>query len=254
MTRISEVCILGTSYDNVTTDQAVDQIYDFISRRKKCFVCTPNVDHVLRARNDKAFQDILEKSELVISDGIGVLIGSKILGTPLKENITGRLLVYKLAKLSVEKGVSIFLLGGRSQASVDLARERLEKDYPGIHICGVYSPPFMNEFSEEENREMVSRINSVEPDIVLVCFGSPKQEKWIANHVQQLASIVHIGVGATIDMLAGDVWEPPAWVTRNGLEWIVKLVQEPKRLWKRYIVGNPKFIFLVLISRFGFRS
>jgi len=247
----TQVNILGICYDNLTRLEVLGRIELFIQEGGSHMICTPNADHVVRAQTDMEFREIIQRSDLVVSDGMAVVYASHLLGTPLKENVGGRLLLPALAQRSGEKGYRLFLLGGSSEQVARLAVERLCKDYPGVNIAGTYTPPFMGEFSAEENECMLTALNQARPDVLFVCLGTPKQEKWIARNLKNIQAPVTVGVGVAMDMLAGKVRQPPRWVSDIGFEWLYRLIQEPRRLAKRYLVDDPIFFGWVLRQRMG---
>ncbi len=247
--RIGAVSILGLRYDNLTRTEAIDVLERFVAQGRPRMVCTPNADHVMLARRDAEFRDILQRADLVVSDGMGVWYASRLLGTPLRENVSGRLLVDELAARWAPLGRRVFLVGGRSAADARRAAERLVARCPGLVVCGTYTPPFADRFDDAESSRIVDAVNAARPDVLLVCLGTPKQEKWIAENLHRLAAPVTLGVGAALDFLAGVVREPPRWASRVGLEWLWRLAQEPGRLWRRYLVRGSRFVGLVLLER-----
>lgn len=244
--RTPKVNILGIQFDNVTRDETVARMEHMISTHKPHMICTPNADHVLQARHDHEFREILECADLVVSDGMAVVYASRLLGTPFEENVGGRLLLPEFASRAACMGYRLFLLGGKDHKVAQIAAARLCVKNPGLIITGTYTPPFMPEFDKVETDRMLDAVHRAQPDALFVCLGTPKQEKWIARNLQRLNVPVSIGVGAALDMISGHVYEPPHWVSNVGLEWLVKLVQEPKRLWQRYLLGIPLFVWLVL--------
>lgn len=249
--RENGINILGVFYDSLLRQEVIDRIEDFIHQGGKHMICTPNADHIVRVQTDVEFREIIQRSDLVVSDGMAVVYASHLLGTPLKGNVGGRLLLPALAKLSAENGYRLFLLGGSSEEIARLAVEHLQRDYPGVNIVGTYTPPFMNDFSIIENDRMITAVNLTKPDVLFVCLGTPKQEKWIAHNLSNLQVHVAIGIGAAMDMIAGKVRQPPRWVSDIGFEWLYRLIQEPRRLAKRYLVDDPIFFWWVLKQRLG---
>jgi N-acetylglucosaminyldiphosphoundecaprenol N-acetyl-beta-D-mannosaminyltransferase len=243
--RIDTVTILGVPYDNLSRQETLDRIEVFIRSGARHMICTPNADHLLRARKDTEFRAILNRADLVVSDGMGVIYASRLLGTPLKENVGGRLLLSEFAARAVLRRYRLFLLGGRDSHMAQEAADRLRAQDQGVLVCGSYAPPFAAEFDEAETQRMLNTVEAARPDILFVCLGTPKQEKWIACNLGRLNVPVSIGVGAALDMLTGRVREPPRWATDCGLEWLAKLIQEPGRFWRRYLLGIPVFIWLI---------
>lgn len=241
--------IAGVEFHNVTRAETIAAIEQMISARKVHLICTPNVDHVVRARTDVEFRHIIANADLVVPDGMGVIYAARILGTPLKQNVGGRLLLPAMADLSALKGYRIFLLGGSNASIAATAAKRLATTYSGTQIVGIYSPPFMPEFDEAETTRMLNAIHSVQPDLLFVCLGTPKQEKWIARNLHRLHVPVSIGIGAALDILAGAVHQPPEWITNIGIEWLYRMVQDPRRLGRRYLIDDPVFIWWILKQR-----
>jgi len=249
MDYMHKIVILGVHYVNVSRIETLDLMESFIGQGGRHIICTPNVDHLLQARKDQEFHGILEQADLIVADGMGVVYASRFLGVPLKENVGGRHLLPEFSARAAQKGYRIFLLGGKNRSVVQKAVDRLHVDHPSLIIAGTYTPPFMSEFDEVENQRMLNAVNQSKPDVLFVCLGTPKQEKWIASNLQHLNVPVSIGIGAALDMISGHVYEPPRWISDMGLEWLVKLIQEPQRLWRRYILGIPVFIWLVIQQR-----
>ena len=242
------VTLLGVRIHNVTRADVLREMESLISHRRRAIICTPNADHIVLCMRDAEFREIIESADLVVADGMAVIYASRILGTPLEENVGGRRLVPAFAELAAHKGYRIFLMGaGRGVARK--AADNLTMWYPGLNIAGVLSPPYRDEFSEPENRWLVEQINKANPDVLFVGMGTPKQEKWLARNLWCLRVPVSIGVGAALDIIAGKTIEPPIWVTSVGLEWLFRLIQEPRRLWYRYLIRGPWFFYLVVRER-----
>ena len=231
------IAILGVPFDNVTTATALDALEQMIASGQPHYAVTANIDFLSQARNDVELRRILFDAHLVLCDGTPLLWASKLLGNPLPERVAGSDLVPKLIEKAAAKNYRLFFLGSTPAGTRGLAN--LKERYPGLEVFH-YSPPF-NKLLEMDHEAIVERIREVKPDVLLVCFGCPKQEKWIAMHYRSLGVPVAIGVGATLDFIAGHVRRAPVWMQRSGLEWIFRLVQEPKRLFRRY--AQDVFIF-----------
>lgn len=165
-----------------------------------------------------------------------------ILRRSLKGKISGSDLLPELCKISAEKGYRIFLLGGWNEAP-HLAANNLKSLYPSIKVTGVYSPPLNFEKTPIENNKVISMINDSKPDMLFVGLGAPKQEKWIYNNLEKINATVSIGVGASIEFIAGAIKRAPKWMINCGFEWLWRLIQEPKRLWKRYLINDLKIFY-----------
>ncbi len=247
--RKNPVTICGVTYDNVTRYEAVDIIESFIMAKGAHMVCTPNADHIVRVRTDKEFEQIIAHADLVLTDGMAVVYASRFLGNPVKGNVGGRLLLPILAERSASRGYRIFLLGGSSPEVAQTATARLLESYPRANIVGCYSPPHAAEFDAAETGKMLAKVKQSGADVLLVCLGTPKQEKWIARNLKDIQASVSIGIGVALDMFAGKVSKPPAWMTEIGLEWLYRTFQEPRRLVQRYFVNGTMFCWLVLKER-----
>jgi N-acetylglucosaminyldiphosphoundecaprenol N-acetyl-beta-D-mannosaminyltransferase len=226
------IAILGVPFDNVTTAEAIGSIERMIQSNQPHYVVTANVDFLVQARSDIELRTILIEAHMVLCDGTPLLWASKLLGNPLPERVAGADLAPLLIRVAERKRYRLFLLGATPD-SVDRAVANLRRDHPDLLIAGHYSPPF-RPLLEMDHDEIKRRILEARPDLLFVSFGCPKQEKWISMHYRQLGVPVAIGVGATIDFLAGQVRRAPLWMQRSGLEWIFRLAQEPRRLFRRY--------------------
>ncbi len=247
--RIEPVELFGVVFDNVTRAETIDLMEQWIAAGRPRMICTPNADHLVQIRTDTEFRDLLGRADLVVADGMGVVYASRILGRPFKENVGGRLILEAFAVRAAERGHRLFLIGGRSGETAEKAARRLCEMNPGLRIAGTYSPPFVRDFDAAETARMIDAVRAAGADALFVCLGTPKQEKWIARHLAQLPTPVKVGVGAALDMLAGDVIEPPRWMSTVGLEWTWKLVSDPRRMWRRYIVNGARFCWWVLRER-----
>jgi N-acetylglucosaminyldiphosphoundecaprenol N-acetyl-beta-D-mannosaminyltransferase len=227
------ITILGIPFDNVTSCEALARIEQMIASRKPHYLATANVDFLVQAREDVELRRILFDADLILCDGTPLLWVSRLLGNPLPERVAGADVVPRLIELAAEKKYRLFLLGATPD-SVNRAATNLRELYPELIIAGHYSPPF-NKLIEMDHDEIKARILAAKPDLLLVSFGCPKQEKWIAMHYRALGVPVAAGVGATIDFLAGKVLRAPVWMRHAGLEWVYRLLQEPRRLFRRYV-------------------
>jgi exopolysaccharide biosynthesis WecB/TagA/CpsF family protein/anti-anti-sigma factor len=260
MTR-ETIVILGIPVDNLDMDQTIEGIFDLIKACRRDGrarqVATVNVDFVVntltwrlsRPRHPELI-DILRRADLVTPDGMPIIWTSRLLGTPLKERVTGADLVPRLAEAAAHNGKSIYFLGGRGDVG-SRAAQLLQKRFPGLKIAGADSPFVHIEgqaLSAETDRdqEVVERINRSGADILLIGFGNPKQEVWFDRNRHRLHVPVSIGIGGTYEFIVGSVARAPDWMQKTGLEWIFRITQDPKRLWKRYFVGFFKFGLMIL--------
>jgi N-acetylglucosaminyldiphosphoundecaprenol N-acetyl-beta-D-mannosaminyltransferase len=226
------VAVLGLPLANVTADEAVEQIEELILSGGTHQVATANLDFWLNSLNDVHLHRIIAGCSLVLPDGMPLVWISRLLGNPLKERVSGADLVPQLAELSAKKGYGIYLLGGRPGVA-ERATQVLQETYPGVNIVGHHAPP-LADLERMDHGDTLDRIRAAKPDILLVAFGNPKQEKWIRMHAKRLGVPVSIGIGGSMDMLIGNVKRAPKWMQRSGLEWLGRCIQEPGRLLPRY--------------------
>lgn len=236
--------LLNTYINNLTMEAAINEIEQRIIDKKKSYVVAVNVDVVMKMEDDLFLKKITDNADLTIVDGKPLIWISKIKKNPIKEKISGSDLVPNLCKLANEKGYSIFIIGGKDNV-VEQAKIKLEKKYKKIKIVGTYSPALGFENDEKELKNINSIINKAKPDLLFVCFGCPKQEKWIYNNINKYNATVSICAGATVDFIAGNVKRAPKWMSNCGLEWFYRFLQEPRRLFKRYFIDDIKIIKLI---------
>ncbi|MCC5666175.1 WecB/TagA/CpsF family glycosyltransferase [Nostoc sp. CHAB 5784] len=243
--------LCGVEIDKYSFDEVVQQIVEHASCQKKPeYVVTPNAMHILSLQKDSNFQDIYRKAFLVVPDGVSLLWAAKFLQTPLKGRVNGTDLFEKLCAIAAEKGLKVFLLGGRP-GSAEKAQETLVARYPSLQIVGTYCPPYGFESQPRELNLINSTITAAAPDILFVGLGAPKQEKWIAANYLSLGVPISVGIGVSFELVSNMVKRSPVLMQKTGFEWLFRLLVEPKRLWKRYILGNPIFIWLVVKQYIG---
>lgn len=245
--------ILGLKISNVRKDEILKAIEAFIEKNKPHAIFTPNVDIIVKAKRDIDFASVLRKADMLIPDGMGIVYGSYILGSPIREMVGGRRLVPDLCKLAAEKGWKLYLFGAQNGIA-NLARKNLEARYPGLVIKEACSPSSNFQIEGQENEEIIADINLKAPEILLVGLGSPKGPKWIIKNKSKLKVSLAMDVGGTFDILAGVRSEPPAWVPRLGLEWLFRLLEQPGYVWKRYLIDDPIFFWWVLKEKYRKRG
>lgn len=236
--------LLNTYVNNVNMDEAIQAIEDMIASEKKSYIVAINVDVVMKIENDSYLKEITDKADMVLVDGQPLVWISKWHKHPVKAKISGSDLVPLLCEKAAKKGYSMFIIGGKDGIA-EKAKCNLEKDYPGIKIVGTYAPPFGFEKDEKELTKINEMISNAHPDLLIACFGCPKQEKWIYENYQKYDAKVSVCAGATVDFLAGNVNRAPKWMSEHGLEWFYRFTQEPKRMFKRYFVDDVKIIKLI---------
>ncbi|MBQ8997534.1 MAG: WecB/TagA/CpsF family glycosyltransferase [Clostridium sp.] len=241
---MSRMKFLNTEVDNVTMSEAVQKIEQLILNKKPSYVVTPNVDHIVKLEKDKEFQDVYKEADLILTDGMPLIWISKMKKTPIKEKVSGSDLFPEVCKLAAEKGYKLFLLGAAEGVAAKAA-VNLKDKYTGLNVVGTYSPSYGFEKNQNEINEIIKMINEVKPDILAVGLGAPKQEKFLYNFRNQLNVPVALAIGASIDFEAGNIERAPEWMQRIGLEWSYRLIKEPKRMFKRYLVDDMKIFKLV---------
>jgi N-acetylglucosaminyldiphosphoundecaprenol N-acetyl-beta-D-mannosaminyltransferase len=236
------VRMLGVRVHDVTMAEALDWADRVIQAHSPQQVATVNVEFLIAARQDQAFRRVLNDAGLCVPDSIGILLNARILGQPLRERVPGVDLVKGLAALAARRGYHLFLLGAASGVA-ERAGEQLVAANPGLTIAGTYagSP------DPAEQDGIVKRIRSARPDILLVAYGAPKQDRWIARNIDRMEVPLCIGVGGTLDYLAGVVKRAPPWICKLGLEWLYRLYRQPWR-WRR-MLALPYNLGLVLEER-----
>jgi N-acetylglucosaminyldiphosphoundecaprenol N-acetyl-beta-D-mannosaminyltransferase len=224
-------------------------IEDWISRREPHYVCVTPVHAVMESQRDKELRRIHNAAGLVTPDGMPLVWLSRLMGFPNVERVYGPDLTLAMCERSIKPRYQHFFYGGGPGVAEKLVL-RLRSRFPGLKVCGTYSPPF-RPLTLEEDRAIVAEINATKPDIVWVGISTPKQQYWMAEHVGQLSAPVLIGVGAAFDFHAGIKRQAPRWMQKIGLEWLFRLLSEPRRLWRRYLIDNPWFLWLMLLQALG---
>lgn len=246
------VVIDGTPIDNVTMEEAIQFVDDHIDRRRGLLVVTPNVDHLLRLRQDEEFRRAYTDAGLVLADGVPLLWLARIQGTPLKAKVSGSDFLVEFCRLAAQRGRRVFFVGGREGVARQAA-DVLKRNFPGLMVAGTYCPSEGFEDKEDENRHIIETVKHQEPDILFVAAGTPKQEKWLLHYWPQLDPIVCIGVGAGFDFVSGRIRRAPRWMRNGGLEWLWRLAHEPRRLFYRYIIEDFPFFLRLLLKTLGRR-
>lgn len=237
------VKLLNVEIDNYTMNEAVDYIDHMICNGSRQYVVTPNVDHIVRLEKDEVFKKIYAEADLVLADGKPLIWISKWLGTPIVEKVSGSDLFPRICQRAAERGYRLFLLGA-AQGVAKKAAENLCKKHPGLVISGTYSPPYNFENSPEELNKVFKMINASRTDILIIGLGSPKQEKFFYNYRDKMNVSVAMNLGASIDFEAGHVKRAPKWMQELGFEWLYRLIKEPRRLAKRYLIDDMQIIRL----------
>lgn len=211
------------------------------------WVITSNLDHLRRAGRDPDFATMLTEADLVVADGAPLVWASVIQGTPLPERVAGSSMVWTVAAAAAARGKSLFLLGG-DEGTAEAAGHILQQKYPGLRLAGTYCPPRGFENNPDEMRAMAAAMRTSAADVVYVALGSPKQEQLIRRIRDELPGAWWMGVGISLSFICGRVKRAPVWVQKLGLEWLHRMVQEPRRLARRYLIDGIPFALFLLIS------
>lgn len=246
------VNILGVGVSAVNLGLALDIIEGWIAQGEKHYVCVRDVHGVVESQRDERLRQIHNAAGLVTPDGMPLVWISKLKGYKQVDRVYGPDLMLGLCRRSLTRGYRHFFYGGAGGVPERLA-SRLQRRFPGLDVAGTHSPPF-RALTEEEDEAIVQRINASQADVVWVGLSTPKQEMWMADHRDRLEASVLLGVGAAFDFHAGLKRQAPRWIQRSGFEWLFRLLTEPRRLWRRYFVNNPLFLWLILLQGLGIRK
>lgn len=240
--------VFGVKIAVINLQKTCQVIEDWIAARIKTYVCIAPVATIVSSQKNKKYRQIVNASGMNAPDGMPLVWLGKMKGHKGIERTYGPDLILKFCELNHKKGYKHYFYGATLETN-QLLMSKLHKRFPDLNIVGYYSPPFRGA-CEKEDVSVLEQINKVNPDILWVGLGSPKQDYWMYDHRHSLDVPVMVGVGAAFDFLAGVKKQAPVWMQRCGLEWFFRLCSEPKRLWKRYLVGNAKFIYWVLRDLF----
>jgi N-acetylglucosaminyldiphosphoundecaprenol N-acetyl-beta-D-mannosaminyltransferase len=242
--------LLGSAISPINVPQALAAIDGWIARREPHYVCVTPAHAVMEARRDPEFRHILNRSGLTTPDGMAIVWLLRLMGHRHVRRVYGPDLMLAACEAGLAKGYRHFLYGGEPGVADNLAAALCAR-FPGLPIVGTFSPPFGRPRPEEE-AHAVAAINASRPDIVWVGLSTPKQERWMAEHVGRIDAPVLIGVGAAFDFLSGRKPQAPRWMQRSGLEWLFRLITEPRRLWPRYR-EYPLFVLLAMAQLLGIK-
>ncbi|MCC7424248.1 MAG: WecB/TagA/CpsF family glycosyltransferase [Planctomycetaceae bacterium] len=246
----TRVKLFGIEIDPLRQHEAVARLIEWIDEpaSEGCrYVVTPNVDHTRLLRDNAALRDAYAEADMVLADGMPVVLASRLLRKPLPERVTGADLVPALFDAASESRPLTAYLLGAGPGVAERAARNIEAKWPAVKVVGTYSPPLGFEKDEAENMSILQRIAECRPDVLVVGLGAPKQELWVHRHRRQIAARTAYCVGATIDFLAGEKSRAPRWMQRSGLEWIHRVATEPRRLFGRY--AHDAWVFPQLVFR-----
>lgn len=237
--------LLNTYVNNFNMNETLSAIDTLIHYEKKSYIVAVNVDVIIKIEEDPYLKKIVDEANIVLVDGKPLIWISRFYKEPIKAKVSGSDLIPKLCEVANKKGYSIFIIGGK-EGVAEQAKLNLEKKYSNIKIVGTYAPSFGFEKDELELKHINQMISEVKPDLLISCFGCPKQEKWIYENYQKYEAKVSICAGATVDFIAGNIKRAPIWMSNSGLEWFYRFLQEPKRMFKRYFIDDIKIISLIM--------
>jgi N-acetylglucosaminyldiphosphoundecaprenol N-acetyl-beta-D-mannosaminyltransferase len=247
------VTVLGMGIDAVTMDEAIQAFERLIHRRRPALACSLNVDICMKARRDPELRAILRAADLVLVDGTPMMWAARFLRSPLPDRVSGSDFVPAFARAAARAGYRMFLLGAASGVA-EQARAWLERRNPRLLVVGTYAPPVGFERDASENARAIDNVRRARPDVLFAALGAPKQEKWLFRFRNDLDVPVSMGIGSSLDYLAGRLRRAPGWMQRAGLEWTYRLGQEPARLWWRYLIEDPPFVYHVVRERLRCRQ
>jgi N-acetylglucosaminyldiphosphoundecaprenol N-acetyl-beta-D-mannosaminyltransferase len=242
--------LLGVRVDPIQIPDVIAHLEAWIERKEGCrFIVVANTHVVMEAQQDASFKKMINSADLCVPDGMPLIWCGRLRGHPLPRRVYGPELMMTFCRETAAKGYRHFFYGGDPAVSDQLVQS-LRRSCPGIQIAGAYSPPF-RPLSPEEDDKVVARINQARPDVLWVGLGCPKQERWTYEHRERLTVPATVAVGQAFDLLSGRKKPAPAWMSESGLEWLFRLLQEPRRLWRRYLVYNTKFIYSISLELLG---
>ncbi|SFI01764.1 N-acetylglucosaminyldiphosphoundecaprenol N-acetyl-beta-D-mannosaminyltransferase [Selenomonas ruminantium] len=237
-----KIDILGVNVDSVTMAQAVAQVQDYMDEKKNVLIATANAEMIMRATHDEELRHILNEAALVVPDGAGTVWAAHHLGYEMPERVAGFDLAQELMRIAPGKKQRIFFFGS-APGVAEKAKAKAEELYPGIEIVGVRN----GYFSADDEPEIIAEIKAAKPDLLLAALGVPKQEKWLYQHRDELGVPVSIGVGGTLDVMAGVMKRAPLWMQKAKLEWLFRGALQPKRAGR--LLALPKFVLKVHASK-----
>jgi N-acetylglucosaminyldiphosphoundecaprenol N-acetyl-beta-D-mannosaminyltransferase len=233
--------ILGCDIDRLDMDETVRRCAEIVDAGRPAQHVSVNVAKIVALRDDPRLKEIVERCELVSVDGQPLVWASRLLGDPLPERVAGIDLMFRLLELAQERGYRVFVLGARQEV-LESAAARLAERYPRLVLAGLHH----GYFADEESAEVCKVVRAADPQILLVAMSSPRKEYWLAEHAAELGVPFAMGVGGSIDVVAGLTKRAPSWMQRFGLEWFYRFVQEPRRLGPRYLRTNARFVRLLV--------
>jgi N-acetylglucosaminyldiphosphoundecaprenol N-acetyl-beta-D-mannosaminyltransferase len=238
--------VLGVKVSAINLGMAVDLADQWIVARKRGYICVTGVHGVMEAQKDAEFLSILNHAFINTPDGMPMSWVGRLQGHSQMDRVFGPDFMAAMCRLSTERGYRHFLYGGESGVA-ELLKETLQRRFPGLRVVGTYTPPFRS-LSAAEEEEVLAQVQATKPHILWVGLSTPKQERFMAHYIDRLEVPLLVGVGAAFDYHTGRIRDCPRWVKRAGLQWLHRLLQDPKRLWKRYLRNNPAFVWNIALQ------
>ncbi|CAN5700450.1 WecB/TagA/CpsF family glycosyltransferase [soil metagenome] len=239
--RLESRHIVGMRVDGTSYDDAAGRVIEWSKAGESRYVCVASVNNVMNARDDASYRDIMNRADLVTPDGMPLVWGLRVLGVSNATRVYGPSLTPLVCERAAREGIPVGFYGGTPEV-LERLHANLHRDYPDLEIAYSWPPPF-RELTPEEETQVVADIDGSGARIVFVGLGTPKQEQWMVRHQESLSAVM-LGVGAAFDFIAGHKKQAPSWMQKRGLEWVFRLVTEPRRLWRRYLYSNPRFLGL----------
>lgn len=245
-----QIDIIGVSVNFLTISELHTHIQNCIKQNRKSLIAHVNVHCLNLTRTHKYLRYFLNNADLVFCDGAGIILGAHILGHRIPQRITYADWTWQLAEFAEPRDFTFFFLGAKPGIA-DKAAIKLKERHPNLRIIGTHHGYFDKTPGSPENEVVIEQINAVKPNILIVGFGMPLQEKWLGENWDNIQANVALTGGAVFDYISDELRRGPKWMTDNGFEWLARLIIEPRRLWQRYLIGNPLFLYRILKQRFS---
>lgn len=230
---------------------ATEKVAELVKSGKGGYICFSTVHMVMESYDNPEYGAKVNGADFIITDGMPLVWMQKLQGAKTAERVRANDLMIMLCEYAERNNLSVGFYGGKQEV-IDAMLKRTERDLPKLRVAYAFSPPF-RPLTGKEDTEIVAEINRAKPDILFMGLGCPKQENWMAAHKDRLTAVM-LGVGASFDFYAGNIKESPEWMGKLGLEWLFRLTQEPKRLWRRYLILNPRFMLLAIMQLLGLKK
>lgn len=249
---VERVNILGVGLSALNRELAVSEIIEAVQQRRKGYICVTGVHGVMESYDDPEVRRVHNGAMLCTPDGMPMVWLLRRAGHKEANRVYGPDLMLWLCEATEKVGLRHFFYGGADGVAVALTQKLLQR-FPGLKVVGTYEPPFRR-LDPAEEHQLIEMVRAARPDLVWVGLSTPKQDKFMAEYIHKLDTTIMLGVGAAFDIHAGRVRQAPYWIQRSGFEWLFRMCLEPRRLWKRYMYNNPRFLYHVLLQRLGWEK